>query len=72
MRHTHVDVGDDAPLTQGRVFRQLKLIGHDSVDAVHSQPLSEQVSSRILRHTAEIRTSCQRWNWRRYWVADSL
>lgn len=61
MCHTHLDVGDDAPLTHGWVFRQLKLLGDDSVDAVHSQPPSEQVSSRILRHTAEIRTSCQRW-----------
>lgn len=54
MRHTHVDVGEDAPLTHRRVCRQLKLFGHDSVDAVHSQPPSEQVSPRILRHTTEM------------------
>lgn len=58
MRHTHVDLGDDPPLTHWRVFRQPKLFGHDTVDAFHSQPLSEQVSSGILRRRSEIRTSC--------------
>lgn len=55
VHHTHGDVGGDAPLTHWRVVRQLELFGHDAMDGVHIQPLSEQVSSWILTHTAEIR-----------------
>lgn len=55
MRHTHGDVGGDAPLTHWRVVRQLELFGHHAMDAVHIQPLSEQVSSWILTHTSDIR-----------------
>lgn len=50
--HTHGDAGGDAPLTHRWVFRQLKLFGHNSVDAFHIQPLSEQISSRVLTHVS--------------------
>lgn len=50
MLQTYIDCSDNGPFPQRRIFRQLKVFGHDAEDAVQRQPLSEQVSPRILEH----------------------
>lgn len=48
VQHTHADCGDDGPFTQRWIVRQLELFGRHPEDAVHVQPLSQQVSLRVL------------------------